>query len=257
MRRALAAALLCSLVALSGCKSVSAAKPARYIVLVVDRTGSARVDKGYYAELADRIMKRARWGDRVVLLDITGHSLSDSSIVTDTVLADESVDSQLERTSADGNQLVQRAAERLREERLAVLRRRIVEEVRRSLSVTVQKGSDQLAAAEVAARCFEGAKGPKKLIFLTDGLIEDGDHGFATHAVGEAQAKAIIAQQKDSLPKLAGVDVLCCGATAPSDKRMREVAAFWTAYFTATEAHMKPSWYGRQLPESVLADFMG
>lgn len=221
-------------------------------VVVADVSQSTRPFRGEYLSALTRILEDIRYGDTVVVMSAENESVQNSDFwVEYDVPAFRYVPStpRPETDNADMTNgwvakqtpLYEAAlAAFMQEHDLAKAQRRIVALSRGPLEHDVAVGTDICGALYVAGTLFAATPGERRLVLLSDGLIQTPEANWRSGKVTPDSVSRLVAAQRreDRLPDLRATSTVLVGGHANDPRRYASLERAWRQYVAATNGDL-------------------
>ena len=216
-------------------KSENAKKSPRVLVIFVDMSGSANLDRRtVYQKAFEKIYQNLSQGDRVTVGTITGRSYIDFKPSVDVGIPEKTIwvnRIQFERNLTEAKEKIRREVDRLLSRKRGTQRTEI------------------LNSLNIAETIFHNEKRQKILIILSDMIQDSKEYNFAqANVTDEYIDEAIKYRQKHNLiPNLTDVKVYVAGASGTDSNKFRSIEKFWACYFAKSGADFSHHRYGHSL----------
>lgn len=223
----------------------SDATTGKLVVVLLDRSGSVKNDRGIYERALTTIVSSVNDGDRFVMGSITSASGTDFGASVDYTLPPP----MAEQSWLDEPIKYKREFE-ARQKELAGIRESLAKDVTAFLDE--ERDAARTAIFEslrVVEPLFHAERRRKVLVILSDMLEDSGVANFDRGRLPPEIVQSVIDDQrsKGTLPELTGVNVYVAGAVASPPERSAAVQRFWIEYFEAAGATIDKGKYARIL----------
>jgi hypothetical protein len=133
-----------------------------------------------------------------------------------------------------------------RDERVTAFQAQVTEAIKKALDAPCSNRTAILDTLDVAAHFLVADARPRRRLIILSDMLEDSEIARFDKGLTARQAAQLLETRRrnGALPRLNDTDVFVVGAAASSDVLRRDVQRFWTSYFEAAGARLKPEHYG-------------
>lgn len=238
-------------------------------VLVVDLSKSTLPYRGEFVRSLGVILDNVRPGDRLAVVSVESTAVKDSRYLYEAEVPSFSF-SPSPRPETD-NDLVNDAFDAGEQQRydreLAAwqkahspedLKNEVLAAVERPIRETVSSPSDLFGGLYLAGGILSSAPGKKRVVMLSDGLVNYAGVNWQHKTVTKADVKAALEKQNadGDKPDLHGSPVFMIGVSADSAKKFAALRSAWMRYLEAVGGKLGEQDFLRQLETFRLEDWL-
>ena len=217
-------------------------------IVVGDVSQSTRPFRDEYLSALTRILEEIRYGDTVVVMSAENESVQNSDFwvecdvpafryVPSTPRPDTDNADMTNGWIAKQTPLYEAALDKFkREHDLVDVRKDIIKLSRGPLAHDVAAGTDIFGALYVASTLFSATPGERRLVLLSDGLVQTPEADWRYGPVTQASVDRVVTAQRRSgrLPDLKATSAVLVGAHTSDPGRFAALERGWRQYLAAT-----------------------
>ena len=243
----------------AGCSPKTAsevpATPKRFVVVLLDLSGSTLPYRAEYVADFERIASSLEYGDQLAVLSVDQNSVQNSALLIDYTMPSFVKDDKRQKS----DYMVEQARKKWeRENPRESFREGIVATATPAILNTQTSGSDLVGALEVAGRMFSAKPESKKSLVIFSDMVLRGTAGKTEIDLGKPKAdfaKAYDALKANGMiPGLKDVKVTVVGAVTNDSTRWHQIRDFWAKVFADAGATMPLERYNRNLTNDQAKD---
>lgn len=212
-------------------------------VMLVDLSGSTLSARHDYIDALREVLNAVRPGDHLAILSIEQSSIENSRYLYQGEFpcfvfrpgTSPDTDNQLLLEAFKAKEKQRYANEKAQFERshdLNTLRRRIRTAVTHAILTHKAPATDIFGALQLGGNLLSTTKGPRRLVMLTDGVVEDQQVSFRRHPPTDTVISSLARTQRleHRLPSLHGARVLVVGARLGGAVGFAQLGHAWCLY---------------------------
>ena len=239
-------------------------------VVLGDLSGSTLSARHDFINALRRILSAVHTGDTIAILSIEQSSIENSRylyqgtfprfVFKPDTLPD--TNNTLLLKTFEANEKQRYAAEKTQFERshsLSALRRQILASVTRRILTYKAPATDIFGALSLSGNLFSISRGPKRLVMLTDGVVEDQQVNFRRQALTNSLIEQLAREQRRQyrLPALHGTRVLVIGARLGGAVGFAGLSHAWQLYINKyVGGHLQSRFFMSRLSDQLFREWL-